>query len=123
MTEKKGNSTVKWVCGTILIIFLVTWATVVIVPLGFMATISNFFEKSKNIEKVIVKKVYVPRSNQKTKTPPAIKYSYIVLLKNGKRIDAKSIKKSQGIVHLENNSGLIMKISSSEIDSIKKCKI
>lgn len=123
MSAPQSNSTLKWICGTILIVSLIAGATIVFLPPGLMATVSSYFSNPAKHEKVIIKKVYLPSPENQTKEAPPIKYSYIVVLKNGKRIDANSIKKYQGIVHLENNSGLIMKISISEIDSIKKFKI
>jgi len=123
MSEPQSNNTLKWICGTALIISLIAGATIVFLPPELMATISSYFSNPQKQEKIIIKKVYLPSPDIQTKKSPPIKYSYIVILKNGKRIDAKSIKKFQGIMHLENNSGLIMKIASSEIDSIKKFKI
>ncbi len=123
MGAPQSNSTLKWICGTILIVSLIAGGTTVFLPPGLMATVSSYFSNSPKHEKVIAKKVYLPSADNQTMESPPIKYSYIVVLNNGKRIDANSIKKYQGIVHLENNSGLIMKISSSEIDSIKKIKI
>jgi hypothetical protein len=61
--------------------------------------------------------------NKISKDPVNIKYKYIVILKNGRFIDADSISSIRGILHLKTNKGLSLKIANSEVETIKKIRI
>ena len=135
--EQKRTNAVKWICVTILVMFFVTWATIIIFPIGIFATISHFasdFLKSpQNIERKaasipsLISNPKFENQSKSVKPKKRIKepdrYLYLVYLRNGGTIKASSFKKKGDIYLLKNDSGLSLKIARSDIQNVKKMKL
>ena len=94
--KAKQTNAVKWICITVLVMFFVTWATIVIFPIGIFATISHiasdFLKSPQKIERKVVSRSYptsLPKLNNKSqsvrppiKTDKPDRYLYLVYLRN-----------------------------------------
>jgi len=132
--KAKQTNAVKWICITVLVIFFVIWATILLIPFGFFAAFSNLtnnvFKSQNTKENVVISEPYrfcLPKII--TKTKPTVKknaverYLYIIYLKNGGTIKAANLKSNGNVYSVTNENGLFMKIARADIDSIKKMKL
>jgi len=132
--KAKQTNTVKWVCITVLVMFFVTWATILLIPFGFFAAFlnltNNVFKSQNTKENVVISEPYHIRPPKIiTKIKPTAKntvierYLYIIYLKNGGTIKAANLKNNGSVYSVTNENGLFMKIAKADIDSIKKMKL